>query len=152
MSDLVLIAYDGSGFAKAAIPEAGAQLGPGRTAVIATVFAPLDQTPFYGVAGVPVEPETMTELFKSAEQAARKTAEEGAALAREAGFEAEALTSAGNPVWARLVEVADERDAGLIVIGSRGLSGVKHALLGSVASAVAQHSKRSVLIVHNRAG
>ncbi len=150
MSDLVLIAYDGSDFAKAAITEAGAQLAPGRRALIATVFEPLDQTPFFGIGGIPVEPETVGELLKSAEDGARKTAEEGAALARGAGFEAEPLASSGNPVWARIVEVADERDAGLIVIGSRGLSGVKHALLGSVAAAVSQHSRRSVLIVHRR--
>lgn len=147
-SQPVLIAYDGSEFAKTAVREVGAQLGPGRTAIVATVFEPLDQLPFLGVGGVPIESETMTELYENAEQGARRTAEQGAELAREAGFEAEPLVSAGNPVWDRIVGLAEERDAGLIVIGSRGLSGVKHALLGSVAAAVAQHSKRSVLIVH----
>jgi nucleotide-binding universal stress UspA family protein len=37
----------------------------------------------------------------------------------------------------------------LIALGSRGLSGVKHALLGSVSGAVAHHSRRSVLIAHS---
>jgi nucleotide-binding universal stress UspA family protein len=36
----------------------------------------------------------------------------------------------------------------LIAIGSRGRTGLSKVLLGSVASAVAQHSGRSVLIVH----
>ena len=146
----VLIAYDGSEFAAAAIREAGAQLGPGRTAIVATVFEPLDKLPFLGVGGVPIESDTMTEIYENAEQGARHTAEQGAELARQVGFDAEPLVSAGNPVWDRIVGLAEERDAGLIVIGSRGLSGVKHALLGSVAAAVAQHSKRSVLIVHHR--
>jgi nucleotide-binding universal stress UspA family protein len=144
----VLVAYDGSDFAKAAVKRAGEELADGRRALILTVFEPLDKIPLFGVAGVPVETETMTELYASAEGAARKVADEGAALAREAGFEAEPVATVGNPVWARIVEVADEREADLIVIGSRGLSGVKHALLGSVAAAVAQHSRRSVLIVH----
>ena len=81
---------------------------------------------------------------------AEKTAEEGCALAREAGLDPEPLVAIGGPIWNRIVEVADERDAGLIVIGSRGRSGLRYAVLGSVAAAVAQHSKRSVLIVHQR--
>ncbi len=52
------------------------------------------------------------------------------------------------PVWERIVWVGEERDADLIVIGSRGLSGLKHAALDSVAAAVSQHSRRSVLICH----
>ena len=144
----VLIGYDGSDFAKAAVKRAGEELGSGRQAVIATVFEPLDRVPFFAVAGMSVESDTVSQLYESAAAAAGKIAEEGAALAREAGFEAETAVVEGNPVWNRLVELGEERDADLIVIGSRGLSGVKHALLGSVAAAVAQHSKRSVLIVH----
>lgn len=56
----------------------------------------------------------------------------------------------GGPVWNLIVEAADQQGANLIVIGSRGRSGIAHILLGSVAAAVAQHSKRSVLIVHPR--
>lgn len=144
----VLIGYDGSDFAKAAVKRAGEELEAGRTALIVTVFEPLDRVPLFGVAGVPIETETMSQLYASAEDAAKKVADEGCELARAAGFEAEPVVTVGNPVWNRIVEVADERGADLIVIGSRGLSGVKHALIGSVASAVSQHSKRSVLIVH----
>jgi nucleotide-binding universal stress UspA family protein len=43
---------------------------------------------------------------------------------------------------------ADQHDASLIVLGSHGRSGLAGAVLGSVASAVAAHSRRSVLIVH----
>jgi nucleotide-binding universal stress UspA family protein len=146
----VLIAYDGSDFAKAAIREAGEQLAGGHRAVLLTVFEPFDKIPFFGVVGAPVEAKAMDELFETARAAAEKVADEGCELAREAGFEAEAAVVLGAPVWNQIVEVADERDAALIVIGSRGLSGLKHVALGSVAAAVAQHSKRSVLIVHDR--
>ncbi len=48
------------------------------------------------------------------------------------------------------MEVAEEHgNADPIVIGSRGLSGLKHAVLGSVAAAVAQHSGRTVFIAHH---
>jgi nucleotide-binding universal stress UspA family protein len=146
----VLIAYDGSDFAKAAIAEAASQLAAGRRAIVLTVSEPLGGIPFFGAAGAPVEPETMEGLVDAAEQSAQKIAEEGAGLAREASFDAEPLVVIGGPVWNLIVEAADQRGADLIVIGSRGRSGIAHILLGSVAAAVAQHSKRSILIVHPR--
>jgi nucleotide-binding universal stress UspA family protein len=52
------------------------------------------------------------------------------------------------PTWRGIVDAADQHDASLIVLGSHGRSGLVGAVLGSVASAVAAHSRRSVLIVH----
>lgn len=144
----VLIAYDGSDFAKAAIAEAGRQLRPGRRAIVITVSEPMDTIPFVGAAGVPIDDDTMKAIFDAARSGGEKTAQEGCDLARAAGLEPEPLVTTGAPIWNRIVEVADERGADLIVIGSRGLSGLKYAVLGSVAAAVAQHSKRTVLIAH----
>ena len=48
--------------------------------------------------------------------------------------------------WAKIIEVADEIDAGLIVCGTRGRGAVRTALLGSVSHAVLTHSGRPVLI------
>jgi nucleotide-binding universal stress UspA family protein len=146
----VLIAYDGSEFAKAAIADAGSQLVPGSSAIVLTVSEPLESIPFLGAAGVPLDSTSVEGILDAAKAGADKVAEEGAQLAREAGFEAEPLVETGGPTWNRIVEVADQRDARLIVIGSRGRSGLSYAVLGSVAAAVAQHSKRSVLIVHRR--
>jgi nucleotide-binding universal stress UspA family protein len=53
------------------------------------------------------------------------------------------------PTWKGIIEAADKQDASLIVLGSHGRSGLSQ-LVGSVASAVAAHSRRSVLIVHRR--
>jgi nucleotide-binding universal stress UspA family protein len=47
----------------------------------------------------------------------------------------------------KIVKHADEVDADLIVIGTRGHGRLASALLGSVSEHVAKHSKRSVLIV-----
>ena len=52
----------------------------------------------------------------------------------------------GSPVGV-LLDLADETDADLIVLGSRGLGGFPELLLGSTSSQVAQHSRRAVLIV-----
>lgn len=147
----VLIAYDGSDFAKAAIEEAARQLVPGRQVTVLTVREPLEAIPFLGVGGVALNQDAVDAILADTESGADTVVEEGVKLARDAGLSASALVETGVPVWRRIVEVAEERDAGLVVLGSRGRSGLEYVLLGSVATAVAQHSKRSVLIVHTNA-
>src|ERR1700741_4112644 len=82
--------------------------------------------------------------------AAEKTALYGASLAEDAGFRAGILTAEAAPIWKGIIDVANSRDASLIVLGSHGRSGVTSLMTGSVASTVAAHSRRSVLIVHHR--
>jgi nucleotide-binding universal stress UspA family protein len=136
----VLFAYDGSDHAKAAIEQAGRQLRTGRAALVLTVWQPLESIPFAQSAVIPDEvAETMGE-------AARETAAEGVELANAAGFDAQPLVEVGSPVWERIVHAADENDAAVVVLGSHGRSGVSYAAMGSVATAVAHHTKRPVLI------
>lgn len=148
----VLIAYDGSHQAKGAIVEAGRELGAGRRAVLLTVYEPFDQIAFAGIGGgTMLDPATVSAIQDAGAKKATAVAEEGAGLAREAGFAAEARVEAAPSPWQAIVAIADELDAGVIAIGSRGRTGLPKVLLGSVASAVAQHSRRSVLIVHPEA-
>ena len=81
-------------------------------------------------------------------QSAQARAEEGAQLARDAGIDATAcvVSRSGSVAEAILQEAADA-DATAIVVGSRGLTGVKSLLLGSVSHGVLQHADRSVLVV-----
>ncbi|HEX8752468.1 MAG TPA: universal stress protein [Solirubrobacterales bacterium] len=144
----VLVAYDGSEFAKAAIAEVAAQVGTGRPVLVTTVSEPLEGIPFISAAGVPIDPDSMQRVLSAAREGAARTAAEGCRIAADAGLEAEPRVVIGGPIWERIAAAAEEADASLVVIGSRGLSGLKHALLGSVAAAVVQHSRRSVLVVH----
>jgi nucleotide-binding universal stress UspA family protein len=141
----VLFAYDGSELAGHAITEAGRQLRDGRDAVILTIWEPFN-VGFLPVEGVEFDAAGVDEVKAAAE----KTAAQGAALAEAAGFRAEAVTGEGTPTWQAIIDVADSRDASLIVLGSHGRSGVSGLVVGSVAGAVAAHSRRSVLIVHHR--
>ena len=143
----MLFAYDGSPHAKAAIRQAGRELANGRRAIVLTVWSPLANLPFATAAGL-----AAVGLDESFEQEARKVAEEGAKLARSSGFDAEPRTERGEPVWQRIVDSAEEHDAGLLVIGSHGRTGIGLVLLGSIAAATARHTDRPVLIGHARAG
>jgi nucleotide-binding universal stress UspA family protein len=96
-----------------------------------------------GVAGVDV-----AALDEAGEEAARRLADEGVELAREAGLEAEsAVDRAEGPVWASIVAFAERQDVSAIVIGTRGLTGMKSVLLGSVSEGVARHSHRPTLVI-----
>jgi nucleotide-binding universal stress UspA family protein len=139
----VLFAYDGSDLAGAAIAEAGRQLRGGRDAVVLTIWEPFN-VGFLPVDEVEFNAAQVGEVRKAAEQ----TAAHGASLAEAAGFRATSMAAEAAPTWKGIIDAADERDASLIVLGSHGRSGLAGAVVGSVAGAVAAHSRRSVLIVH----
>jgi nucleotide-binding universal stress UspA family protein len=63
----------------------------------------------------------------------------------ESGVDSETHIWAGNPAEG-LVKIADEKGAQMIVVGNRGMTGVRRAL-GSVPNDVSHHAKCSVLIV-----
>jgi nucleotide-binding universal stress UspA family protein len=52
-------------------------------------------------------------------------------------------------VWVApgIVELAEEIGAGLIVMGSRGLGGIRRALMGSVSDSVVRHAHCPVMVV-----
>lgn len=142
----VLFAYDGSDLAGLAIDEAGRQLARERDAIVLTVWRP------FAVEFIP-SPEVKLDAAApdKVRQAAEQTAARGASLAQAAGFRAESLAVEEAPTWKGIARVADEHDASLIVLGSHGKSGFTGVFVGSVAGAVAAHSRRTVLIVHRRA-
>lgn len=145
---MILICYDGSADARAAIAAAGRVLA-GHPAIVLTVWEPLAEvfarTPAGAglIAGLgdpgDVDAETRT--------AAERTAEEGAELACEAGFDASARARAQTgSVSGTIIAQADIANATAIVMGSRGRTGLQ-ALLGSVSQAVVQHADRAVMVV-----
>jgi nucleotide-binding universal stress UspA family protein len=93
-------------------------------------------------------PVAVDEIDEKSELGARARAREGAELAREAGLDADALVvSAPMSVADSITAEADALDADAIVVGSRGLGGIKSLMLGSVSHAVLQHAARPVVVV-----
>jgi nucleotide-binding universal stress UspA family protein len=88
-------------------------------------------------------------LDQAAAEDGGRIADEGASIARGAGLEAEAVAvEAVGPVWTTIIEIADRHDAAAIILGSRGLTGVRSMLLGSISSAVVHHADRPTLVIH----
>ncbi len=146
---MILIGYDGSEDAKAAIEHAGS-LFAGQTAVVLTVWEPftemLARTPaaMSMAAGI----EDTEEIDEAGRRTAEQTAEEGVGLARAAGLEASSrVRPREGSVAQAVLEEADKADASAVVLGSRGLGGIGSLLLGSVSHAVLQHADRAVVVI-----
>jgi nucleotide-binding universal stress UspA family protein len=139
----ILICYDGTDGAGRAIDSAADLFGK-RRAVVLDVAPAI--TPAESLATLsPVVPGTAFEDLNTAD--GLQVADRGAQLALSAGLDAEPRSDIGSPTWQGIVDVADELDAAVIVIGSRGLNGLREALDGSVSHQVAEHAGRPVLIV-----
>lgn len=135
-----MIATDGSTSADQAVAEgARATRSIGTNAVLVYV------RPAISSLGEPYYQEKLSEQLAHARDALDRATE----LARAEGVDTDAEILEGSAAE-RIVELAQARDAPLIVVGSRGLGFVAGALLGSVSSAIVHRSDRPVLIVPSR--
>jgi nucleotide-binding universal stress UspA family protein len=139
----ILICYDGSADAARGIETAAKLLGA-RRAVVLDIGPPISADESLATISAVVPDSAFEELN---EAQADQVAGSGAEIARAAGFDAVARAAVAAPTWQGIVDVADELDAGVIVIGSRGLSGLKEMLQGSLSHQVAEHAGRPVLIM-----
>jgi nucleotide-binding universal stress UspA family protein len=146
----VVVAYDGSEPASAAL-DAAARLFPGHPAAVVSVWDSMAGAASASLVAVPaaVAVEAAEKIDEASERQATQLADEGAARLRSGGLEAvgHPVKSHGN-AWSTIVEFAERQEAEVVVVGSRGRSGVKSVLLGSVSSGVVHHSTRPVLVVH----
>ncbi len=143
----VLICYDGSPSAKAAIAVAKARLAANDRLILLHVWESPVPVDSFGEAGSQAAP-LMQELQRLAIERARTIAHEGAEFAQSKGLEVEVrLVRDKASAWQTILEVADETDANLIVLGTRGLTAVQSGTLGSVSGTVVHHSSRPVLVV-----
>jgi nucleotide-binding universal stress UspA family protein len=79
----------------------------------------------------------------------RRTAHRGVELPRVHGLDASERIDVDGPVWKGVVAVADDLDASVIVVGSRGLSGAREVLERSLSDELA---RRPLPIVPPAAG
>src|SRR5512144_1048049 len=118
---LIVIAYDGSDGARDAIRTVSS-IAAQRRAVVVYAFRHIEALTAGMGMPVAIPPDAVDAMARHA----REIAEEGAALAREAGLDAEpAAVEAPGRVADAIVHVARERGAAAIVVGSRGRGEVR---------------------------
>jgi nucleotide-binding universal stress UspA family protein len=148
---MVLICYDGSADAQAAIDRAGL-LMPGSGAMVLVIWETLVETLTRngtlgmgsGMVGVYDDDGTDAALKK----AALDTATDGVQRAIAAGLVAESrVVNRRHDIAADILAVAGDVEADVIVLGTRGLGPVKSLMLGSVSHAVLHHADRPVLVI-----
>ncbi|MCL2418803.1 MAG: universal stress protein, partial [Conexibacteraceae bacterium] len=143
---MILIAYDGSDDSKAAIEQAS-KMFPGETATILTVWQRFIDTMARVGAGVGVVVD-YDEIDKESEAASAENAKEGAAFANESGLQATGKTVVVETTIAdAILTEAAASDASLIVCGSRGYTGIKSLMLGSVSHSILHHADLPVVVV-----
>jgi len=149
----VVIAYDGSALSGAAVRHA-AELFPGRPAVLATVWEPglalmaASPSSTLDAGYIPADPDTVHEVDRAQQEHASRVALEGAELARSLGLTAEPHSVPDEAdVADTLINLARERGAAAIVVGSHGISGLRARMLGGVSRKLIQHCDRPVLVV-----
>ena len=90
-------------------------------------------------------------FFADVVERVREAIEPAAEALRSQGFEVETIVREGG-ASAVITDVAKSHSADLIAMGTRGLSGLKHLLLGSTAERVVQHASCPVLTVPRSSG
>jgi nucleotide-binding universal stress UspA family protein len=160
----IVIGYDGSDAAERALERAAeiAQVFSARLAVVsvsglATVAAPVSAFEPTAelvppAAAGPVAPGGTVPLpepvaAEEPEELARRQFERARRSLASRKVETEHVVELGDPAE-RLLEVAEQRDADLIVVGSRERGFLERLLGRSVDEAVARRSERDVLLVH----
>jgi nucleotide-binding universal stress UspA family protein len=137
----ILIPLDFSHHAEA-ILEWGAHLAKEHGSQVILVHAYHLPVEFQQLEGAYLPPDFWTNVKTEAQQVLERHAER----LRSQGLTVETVVREGYPATV-IQEEAEEQRADLIVIGTRGLSGLKHLLLGSVAERVVQKSPCPVLTV-----
>jgi nucleotide-binding universal stress UspA family protein len=140
-ADTIVVGTDGSEGAARAVSEA-ARLARMTGARLVIVSAVSDLHPYREHIESSGR-EDLIQLGAVADQLLMRAA-------AEAGddVEIETISRQGDPAQV-LADVATEEDAQVIIVGDRGLSGVKRFLLGSVSQKASHHAPCSVLIVRN---
>jgi nucleotide-binding universal stress UspA family protein len=135
MSSGIVVGYDGSACAKAALRVA-VEVGRAYGEPVTIAFG-FDVSPVGG---------ELHDYHEALRELATKRLEEARALVGDDAGQVDAVIVEEEPARA-LVQLADERDARVIVVGTRGERPLQGALLGSTPHKLLHLSDRPVLVV-----
>jgi nucleotide-binding universal stress UspA family protein len=143
----IMVAFDGSKDSVKAV-DFGCSLAEkyGSTLIIVHVYSPA-LPPYTGAAPMPIPEVELEGVAELSKERARGVLADGIKLAEERGVKARGeLVEASSTVQA-MVEFATSERVDLIIVGTRGMTGLKKLILGSVSSGLVSHSACPVLVV-----
>jgi len=142
----IVVATDGSPYSVAAASEAIgiAKRNNAKLAAIAVVPADIAMPTDVDFAAIQREKLADQEM-----QAAEKNARTVKEAAQKEGVDAQAFVMSGKPADA-IMEIARDRSADLVVVGSHGRTGLDRLLMGSVAERVIVLASCAVLVVKGK--
>jgi nucleotide-binding universal stress UspA family protein len=138
----ILVAYDGSELGGKALDTAIELVKLVPSAQLQVLHVVRFPVLIIGEAFVPAGADTTSRIYEEAERIVQRAKDRLAA----AEIEGKVEMTEGYPAGV-IVDYAAECGCDLIVIGSRGLSGIKEMMLGSVSHYVVQRSHIPVFIV-----
>jgi nucleotide-binding universal stress UspA family protein len=148
---MILICYDGSADAQAAVDRAGSLMVGGEATVLViweTVLETMTRHGSLGMGFAMLGPYSEDGADAAIKEAAVETAADGVRRATAAGLVAQPrVVNRADEIAAVILAEAADLDADVIVLGTRGLGGVKSLMLGSVSHAVLHHADRGVLVI-----
>jgi nucleotide-binding universal stress UspA family protein len=142
--DRIMVAFDGSkDAAKAVSLAASLSLKFGAELTLIHVFAS-PTIAFSAASGMPTP--DYSDLEDAAKDAGQKILSRGLKLATDAGVKPRGELIEASSVVEALVDFAAKYGADLIVVGTRGMTGFKKLILGSVSSGLISHAHCPVLV------
>ena len=99
-----------------------------------------------GVVG-PYDYQIPANILTDMRESAKKRVDEEVSKLADSGVPASGVITEGLPTQA-ILDTAEQLGADLIVMGTRGLTGLKHVVLGSVAERTIRQATCPVLTVH----
>ncbi len=144
LPDKVLLAVDGSGEARLAV-QAAAELSASTGAEVHVAHVMPTAERLFGPHLY--SEEAKSSMLDQVEGEARGLLDRQAEGVEAAGGRLGGRHLVSGKAEAEIVSLAEEIGAGLTIVGSRGLDGVRRALMGSVSDSVVHHAHNPVLVV-----
>ncbi len=140
----IVVAFDGSKDAIKAV-QLACSLATKYGSEVTVVHVYSSPMIGYGAAsGMPVP--DYRDLEEAAKESGQKILSKGVQIAGDAGVKVEGELLQAPSVVEALVGYATKEKADLIVVGTRGMTGFKKLILGSVSSGLVSHSPCPVLV------
>jgi nucleotide-binding universal stress UspA family protein len=145
MYGTIVVGTDGSDTAKEAVRQA-AELAKavGASVLLVSAYAPVSEARLRQERQA--VPEDVSWVVNPREDVQAVLDEEAERVKGIGGGEVETFAREGDPADA-ILDVAEERNADLIVVGNKGMTGARRFLLGSVPNKVSHHAPCNVMIV-----